>query len=46
MKEAQKVLFQFHKGTIKTAAGHSNQLPFNAFQFHKGTIKTPTDHQR
>ena len=34
------ILFQFHKGTIKTAALLYSGKGANLFQFHKGTIKT------
>ena len=34
------LLFQFHKGTIKTAELKTSYDRFNGFQFHKGTIKT------
>ena len=33
-------LFQFHKGTIKTAAAGAAAGSGKLFQFHKGTIKT------
>ena len=35
-----KFLFQFHKGTIKTASDFSIKSQLASFQFHKGTIKT------
>ena len=34
------MIFQFHKGTIKTDYLSVNTSLNNAFQFHKGTIKT------
>ena len=34
------IIFQFHKGTIKTAANVNGVAAPSAFQFHKGTIKT------
>ena len=34
------VIFQFHKGTIKTSKNRSYNLNQHIFQFHKGTIKT------
>ena len=35
------MVFQFHKGTIKTAYQKIYQDFYRKFQFHKGTIKTP-----
>ena len=37
------MLFQFHKGTIKTNAGAIVDVNSKLFQFHKGTIKTADD---
>ena len=34
------MLFQFHKGTIKTPKADQTHLSWAEFQFHKGTIKT------
>ena len=34
------MMFQFHKGTIKTLAILLIVLAYLMFQFHKGTIKT------
>ena len=34
------IIFQFHKGTIKTFTGSEDDKPALIFQFHKGTIKT------
>ena len=34
------LIFQFHKGTIKTTAIDKVHGQFVKFQFHKGTIKT------
>ena len=34
------MLFQFHKGTIKTGIKPGTTITFIQFQFHKGTIKT------
>ena len=34
------LLFQFHKGTIKTTFPNLLILKIPVFQFHKGTIKT------
>ena len=34
------LLFQFHKGTIKTPKSDPRISRFIGFQFHKGTIKT------
>ena len=34
-------LFQFHKGTIRTAFSLKAQGAQQLFQFHKGTIRTP-----
>ena len=34
------VIFQFHKGTIKTFCGRGPLEEPILFQFHKGTIKT------
>ena len=34
------LLFQFHKGTIKTKNRAEYQVYTHLFQFHKGTIKT------
>ena len=38
--EKNKLMFQFHKGTIKTI--HCVNMSYHGakFQFHKGTIKT------
>ena len=33
-------IFQFHKGTIKTASAVDESRKNTRFQFHKGTIKT------
>ena len=35
-----KILFQFHKGTIKTKKELEAEQDEQVFQFHKGTIKT------
>ena len=35
------MLFQFHKGTIRTIFAEVQKLICNEFQFHKGTIRTP-----
>ena len=34
------LLFQFHKGTIRTQKENHNKSVHNVFQFHKGTIRT------
>ena len=34
------ILFQFHKGTIKTQLANVSPQSVGTFQFHKGTIKT------
>ena len=34
------MIFQFHKGTIKTIKKSNTTFTSNIFQFHKGTIKT------
>ena len=34
------LIFQFHKGTIKTDMKVDFLMPIPIFQFHKGTIKT------
>ena len=34
------LIFQFHKGTIKTVRAGAGAAGTFAFQFHKGTIKT------
>ena len=34
------VIFQFHKGTIKTVVAETQDSFGLRFQFHKGTIKT------
>ena len=34
------MLFQFHKGTIKTQVISIRLVSLHRFQFHKGTIKT------
>ena len=34
------IIFQFHKGTIKTDIQHEATSLDKKFQFHKGTIKT------
>ena len=34
------MLFQFHKGTIKTYDDIYKDYQLKLFQFHKGTIKT------
>ena len=34
------LLFQFHKGTIKTHRSYKDYDQYHKFQFHKGTIKT------
>ena len=36
----QFVVFQFHKGTIRTADASCFNLDDKLFQFHKGTIRT------
>ena len=37
---ALTLIFQFHKGTIKTDLSHRHMFTAKVFQFHKGTIKT------
>ena len=37
------LIFQFHKGTIKTVNIQTNTGRLMQFQFHKGTIKTISD---
>ena len=37
------LLFQFHKGSIKTSMNFSSYLIIRSFQFHKGSIKTLED---
>ena len=34
------LMFQFHKGTIKTVNRNIERIRIPEFQFHKGTIKT------
>ena len=34
------LVFQFHKGTIRTEYGPTTFRPHYQFQFHKGTIRT------
>ena len=34
------LIFQFHKGTIKTTLAQEEGQGVQVFQFHKGTIKT------
>ena len=34
------LIFQFHKGTIRTSISTTRFRNFNLFQFHKGTIRT------
>ena len=41
---AQIVLFQFHKGTIRTFFHGKKSETFFRFQFHKGTIRTSAIH--
>ena len=41
---AQIVLFQFHKGTIRTFFHGKKSPTFFRFQFHKGTIRTSAIH--
>ena len=36
-----QMLFQFHKGTIRTMYGNVHVTHDILFQFHKGTIRTP-----
>ena len=36
----KKLLFQFHKGTIRTAGQNYASGGGRSFQFHKGTIRT------
>ena len=43
MKRAEALraeIFQFHKGTIRTAEPSTTALTVASFQFHKGTIRT------
>ena len=40
MIDLLQTLFQFHKGTIKTAHLTTPLSSNKVFQFHKGTIKT------
>ena len=42
----QFVVFQFHKGTIRTDLSHNDVFSCAPFQFHKGTIRTPKSDQR
>ncbi len=37
------LIFQFHKGTIRTPLRSFTTLPSQKFQFHKGTIRTSLD---
>ena len=37
MEKGTVIIFQFHKGTIRTSCSAACQFPF---QFHKGTIRT------
>ena len=39
-KRCSVLLFQFHKGTIKTNRLVETSKRMRVFQFHKGTIKT------
>ena len=41
----RKLVFQFHKGTIKTTKGQFEKGRAKTFQFHKGTIKTCYENQ-
>ena len=34
------IMFQFHKGSIKTLIPSRWSISINSFQFHKGSIKT------
>ena len=34
------LVFQFHKGTIRTSLCNVLRVPSTSFQFHKGTIRT------
>ena len=34
------LIFQFHKGTIRTVMTVVSSMPILIFQFHKGTIRT------
>ena len=36
----QLMVFQFHKGTIRTDTYYESPEGFAGFQFHKGTIRT------
>ena len=36
----RSIVFQFHKGTIRTFSQRKRPLPASTFQFHKGTIRT------
>ena len=38
---SSSLLFQFHKGTIRTEVLTVPQTGVGRFQFHKGTIRTP-----
>ena len=40
LKRVQGLLFQFHKGPIKTAGRRLRKIFIGLFQFHKGPIKT------
>ena len=40
------LLFQFHKGTIKTVRNVGIPDILRRFQFHKGTIKTDNNAER
>ena len=40
--ELKNILFQFHKGTIRTQDAFVDYYNVPAFQFHKGTIRTFT----
>ena len=39
------MIFQFHKGTIRTVISTLQNDRLNPFQFHKGTIRTHIDVQ-
>mgnify|MGYP004550817299 CR=1 FL=1 len=42
---ANPVLFQFHKGTIRTGIPIVSSGSISEFQFHKGTIRTKNGFQ-
>ena len=40
MEKGTVIIFQFHKGTIRTNYASAKNMIAMAFQFHKGTIRT------